>query len=97
MTNRTPGILGAAILRHLEAWTITQVELAKRMDRPYEQVNRLIHGVIGLTPANALRLEKALHVGALYWMTLDAEERLQRERERPTVMGRGGPKRRRKA
>lgn len=68
----TPG----AILREaLEERHMSQVELARRIDRPTKTVSEIIHGKAAVTPETALQLELALGIDAEIWVQLEARYR----------------------
>jgi addiction module HigA family antidote len=63
---------GASILEFIKEMGMTQADLARRMGRPPEQVNRLIKGHVSLEPDTALQLERTLGIKASFWLNLDA-------------------------
>ncbi len=73
---------GETIKECLEVAGMTQRELAKRMKRPAEQVNRLINAKIRITCATALQLEKAFRAPAHFWMNLETNYRLHLARKK---------------
>ena len=84
---------GELLGEELEARGMSQQELARRMGRPAQMVNELIHGKKALTPGTALGLEKVLGTPASFWTNSESsyqliksriEEREQLEREAET-------------
>ncbi len=73
---------GETIQEMLTTVGMTQSDLAKRMGRPVEQVNRLIRGHIAIEPKTALQLERTLGMSASFWLSLDAFYQEQRAREK---------------
>jgi addiction module HigA family antidote len=67
---------GETISEVLEAKGMKQYELAKRMGRPIEQVNRIINGRIRITVQTALQLERVLSTDASFWMNLETNYRI---------------------
>jgi plasmid maintenance system antidote protein VapI len=67
---------GATIQDILDERSMTQVELAERMGRTKEFINRLIHGNETLSQKVALELERVLNVPARFW---NQREHLYRE------------------
>lgn len=60
----------------LEDIGISQAELARRMGRPSQAINEMIHGEKAITPETALQLEQVLGVAAYIWSGLESEYRL---------------------
>ncbi|MEZ4726998.1 MAG: HigA family addiction module antitoxin [Caldilineaceae bacterium] len=59
---------GETVLETIEAYGMSQAELAERMGRPKKTVNEIIHGKAAITPETALQLERVLNVPARFWM-----------------------------
>lgn len=59
---------------------MSQQELARRMGRPAQMVNELIHGKKALTPETALGLEKVLGIPATFWTNSESSYRLTKSR-----------------
>lgn len=55
---------------------ISQAELARRMGRPAQAINEMIHGEKAITPETALQLEQVLGVPAHIWSGLESDYRL---------------------
>lgn len=49
---------------------LTQRELAKAINVPYQRINELVNGKRGVTPSTALRLAKFFGMSAVFWMNL---------------------------
>lgn len=77
------GLPGDTILELLEERSMSQTELARRMDRPIKTINEIIHGKTALTPETALQLEKVLGTPAGVWNRLERHyrEHLARQAE----------------
>ncbi len=60
---------GLTLLDILEEKGLTQKELAQRMGRPINKINKIIKGKLIITPTTALQLEKVLSVSASFWNT----------------------------
>lgn len=69
-----PGEILAETLRERR---MTQVDLARRMNRPLKTVNEIIKGKAALTPETALQLELALGISARFWNNLERNYREQ--------------------
>jgi addiction module HigA family antidote len=52
----------------LEPLGMSQTELAKRIDVPFQRVNSLVNGRRALTPDTALRLSRLFGTSASFWM-----------------------------
>ncbi len=69
--NRVPTHPGEMLLEEfLTPMNLTQRELADAIRVPYQQVNEIINGRRGVTPATALRLARFFGVSAGFWMNL---------------------------
>jgi HTH-type transcriptional regulator/antitoxin HigA len=64
---------------HLSEWldsrTMSQAELARRIDLSTKHVNQVVKGNAGLTPDVAIALEKVTSIPARFWMRLEANYR----------------------
>ncbi len=70
-THRPPTHPGEMLLEEfLEPMELSQSELARRIQVPYQRVNELINGKRGVTPATALRLAKLFGMSPEFWMNL---------------------------
>lgn len=54
----------------LEPLGITQVELADRLDIPFQRVNQIVNEKRAVTPDTALRLSKLFGTSVDFWMNL---------------------------
>ena len=77
---------GETLKETLEAIGMTQVELARRMDRPVKTINEIINGKAAITAETALQLEKVFNVAAQFWINLEMnfqtnKARLEQEKE----------------
>lgn len=77
---------GETIQEHLDTKGWTQVELARRMGRPFEQVNRLIKGHVRITPESACQLQRVLGTAAEFWMMLDVHWQLYRYKKQCAIL-----------
>jgi addiction module HigA family antidote len=73
---------GATLAETLEAVGMTQVELARRADRPVKTINEIVQGKTELTADTALQLERVLAVPASLWLSLERNYREFRARAR---------------
>jgi len=77
---------GELLQETLDAFNMTQVELAARMGRPTTIVNEIIKGKKAITPDTAIQLEHVLGTPAHIWIGLERDYRLikasLKERER---------------
>ena len=71
---------GELLGEELEARGMSQQDLARRMGRPAQMVNELIHGKKALTPETALGLEKVLGIPASFWTNSESSYQLVRSR-----------------
>jgi len=63
---------GSTILENLEFKNMSQVDLAKRMDRPIKTINEIIKGTTAITPETAIQIERVLGISASYLCRLEA-------------------------
>lgn len=70
-TNRQP-IHPGEMLREefLTPMHITQQELARAINVPFQRINEVVNGKRGITPATALRLSRFFGNSAGFWMNL---------------------------
>lgn len=66
---------GDHLLEWLESRTMTQAELARRIDLSTKHVNQIVKGGAGLTPEVAIALENVTNIPARFWMRLEADYR----------------------
>ena len=64
---------GETVAGAIVALGISQAELARRMGRPPQVVNEIIHGSKEITPETAIQLERVLGVPAHVWVRLQAD------------------------
>jgi addiction module HigA family antidote len=70
-TNRTPVHPGEVLREEfLEPMGISQVELAKRLDIPFQRVNMIVNEKRAVTPDTALRLSRLFDTTVDFWMNL---------------------------
>lgn len=70
-TNRRPVHPGEVLLEEfLEPLGISQVELANRLDIPFQRINQIVNEKRAVTPDTALRLSKLFGTSVDFWMNL---------------------------
>ena len=70
-TDRQPTHPGEMLREEfLESMGITQQELARAIDVPFQRINEVVNGKRGITPATALRLARFFGNSAGFWMSL---------------------------
>ena len=70
-TDREPTHPGEMLLREfLLPLGMTQQDLARAIQVPYQRVNEIVRGRRGVTPSTALRLSKFFGVSPGFWMNL---------------------------
>jgi HTH-type transcriptional regulator/antitoxin HigA len=68
---------GEYLAEEIEARGISQKELAKRMGRPLNAINEIIHGKKAVTALTALQLEEAMpEIPARFWLNLETDYQL---------------------
>ena len=79
--NRIPTHPGEILLfEFLQPMKLTQVALAKHVGVPVQRVNELVRGKRGVTPQTAWLLSQALGTTPEFWMNLQAQHDLARNR-----------------
>jgi len=82
-THRQPTHPGIILLEEfLEPMEISQTELAKAINVPYQRVNDLINGRRGITPATALRLAKFFGTTPDFWLNFQRRWELYRVQQK---------------
>jgi antitoxin HigA-1 len=70
-TDREPTHPGEMLLEEfLKPMGVTQQQLAKAINVPYQRVNEIVNRRRGITPGTALRLAKFFGNTAAFWMNL---------------------------
>ena len=69
---------GKILLDTIKALSISQTELARRMDLPVQTINEIIEGKKEITAGTAIKLEKVLGTPAYIWLNLERDYRLNR-------------------
>jgi HTH-type transcriptional regulator/antitoxin HigA len=64
---------GELLTETLEALSLSQAELARRMERPVQAINEIARGTKEITPETAIQLERVLGVPAHIWLGLETE------------------------
>ena len=67
---------GKILLDSIKALSISQTELARRMDQPIQAINEIIKGKKEITADTAAQLEKVLGTPAYIWLNLERGYRL---------------------
>ena len=67
---------GKMLLDTIKALSISQTELARRMDRPVQAINKIIEGKKEITADTAAQLEDVLGTPAHIWLNLERDYRL---------------------
>jgi HTH-type transcriptional regulator / antitoxin HigA len=84
-TNAYPDLAippGEYLAEEIEARGISQKELAKRMGRPLNAINEIIHGKKSITAETALQLEEVMpEIPARFWLNMETDYRLTRALE----------------
>lgn len=71
---------GDTIKEFMEAASMTQTELAHRMNRPIKTINEIIKGKKSIIEDTAVQLEKVLGSTADFWLTLECNYQLTKAR-----------------
>lgn len=66
---------GETLLETIEAFGMSQADLADRMGRPRKTINEIIKGKTAITPETALQLERVLGVPARFWLNREQHYR----------------------
>jgi addiction module HigA family antidote len=83
--HRMPVHPGEILLHeYLEPLTMTQVELARRMDVPVQRINTLINGKRDMTAETAVLLSRVLKTSSEFWMNLQVARDLFKASRRLT-------------
>ena len=83
--NRIPTHPGQVLLKEfLSPMEIPQTQLADHLDIPVQRINELVNGKRGVTPETAWLLAAAFKTSPDFWMNLQAQHDLARNR--PTSM-----------
>ncbi|MCG8368325.1 MAG: HigA family addiction module antitoxin [Pseudanabaenales cyanobacterium] len=70
-TDRAPTHPGEMLVEEfLKPMGLTQRDLADAIHVPYQRINEVVNGKLGMTPSTALRLEKFLGMSASFWLNL---------------------------
>jgi addiction module HigA family antidote len=71
---------GETLKEVLESKSITQRELALRMNRPIKTISEIVNGKALITPETAYQLEQVLDIDASFWLNLEADYQITKER-----------------
>ena len=69
---------GKILLDSIKALSISQTELARRMDRPVQTINEIIKGKKEITAGIAAQLEDVLGTPAYIWLNLERGYQLKK-------------------
>lgn len=85
--NRIPTHPGEILLEQfLEPLGVTQVQLAGHLGVPVQRINEIVRGKRGITPATAWLLALAFDTTPEFWLNLQANHDLARNRpDRPVA------------
>ncbi len=84
--NRIPSHPGEVLLEEfLKPLGITQVAFAEHIDVSVQRVNEVIRGKRGVTPGTAWLFSQALGTSAEFWVNLQANYDLARNKPRKSV------------
>ena len=72
---------GEVVNEYLEAYGMTQAELADRTGMAKKTVNQMVNGKAPITPATALKLERVFNRPARFWGNLEREYQETRARQ----------------
>ena len=64
---------GEVLLEELQARSMTQKELARRLGRPAQGINEIVNAKKAITPDTAIRLEDVLGIEAQFWLKLESD------------------------
>ena len=79
---------GEYLLEEIEARSISQKELAKRMRRPVNAINEIINGKKAITAETALQLEMVMpEIPARFWLSLETDYQLTKALVRQRTRG----------
>lgn len=73
---------GVYLAQELEARSMTQTELSRRMHRPVQVINEIVGGKKSVSAETALGLERVLGTSARTWMNLQSNYQLVKARQR---------------
>lgn len=96
MAKKATGVLpdraihpGVYLAQELEARSMTQTELSRRMQRPVQVINEIVRGKKSVSAETALGLESVLGTSTRTWMNLQLNYQLvkamQRQRESVSI------------
>ena len=84
--NRVPTHPGEILLEEfLKPIGVSQVALAEHLDVPVQRINELVRGKRGVTPETAWLLAGALGTTPEFWINLQANHDLVRNRPRKKI------------
>jgi addiction module HigA family antidote len=84
--NRIPTHPGEVLLEEfLKPLGVSQVALAEHLDIPVQRINELVRGKRGVTPETAWLLAGALGTTPEFWINLQANQDLVRNRPKKKV------------
>ena len=68
---------GEYLAEEIKARGISQKDLARRMGRPINAINEIIHGKKAITAETALQLEEVMpEISARFWLNLETDYQL---------------------
>ncbi|MDQ3151307.1 MAG: HigA family addiction module antitoxin [Actinomycetota bacterium] len=72
---------GEILLEALQERSMSQSELARRMNRPVKTINEIVNAKAAITPETAIQLERVLGISARFWNALEVAYREHLARE----------------
>lgn len=72
---------GEILLEALQERSMSQSELARRMNRPVKTINEIVNGKAAITPETAIQLERVVGINARVWNALEVAYREHLARE----------------
>ena len=78
---------GETLLETIEAFDMSQAELARRTGRSKKTINEIIQGKAAITPDTAIQFERVLGVPANFWLRMEQQyrEALARLQDKETL------------
>ena len=87
-THRAPTLPGAILLHEfIEPMELTQAEVARAIDVPYQRLNEVVRGARAVSPSTALRLARYFGTTPELWLNLQlAVDLYQAQQEEGEVL-----------
>ncbi len=81
-TGKRPVHLGEVLEEELAERGMSQAEFARRVNYSPKHVNQIISGRAGISAEAALRFERVLGISAPFWLSLQANYKIEQARRR---------------